>query len=202
MQLRDRNTTARRTVNQGSGTRRALRWLVTFVGFPLGGLLAELMTGPVDAPLAALAGGALTGVTLGSAQAWALRRDGIRPVPWIVATGAGLAVGLGIGAAVVDYGTSAADLAVQGAVCGAFVGAAQAPVLRTRVGGRALLWPPALAAIWALGWTVTTAIGVDVERQYTVFGSSGALVVTLLTMTLPFALARTADRSAADGSAS
>jgi hypothetical protein len=49
--------------------------------------------------------------------------------------------------------------------------------------------------IWALGWTVTTAIGVDVESQYTVFGSSGALVVTLLTTALPITLAVRADRS-------
>ena len=54
-----------------------------------------------------------------------------------------------------------------------------------RLGPLAFAWAPALAAVWALGWTITTAIGVDVESQYTVFGSSGALVVTLLTAVLP-----------------
>ena len=34
--------------------------------------------------------------------------------------------------------------------------------------------------LWALGWTVTTSIGVDVERQYVVFGSAGAIAVTAL----------------------
>ena len=29
----------------------------------------------------------------------------------------------------------------------------------------------------AAGWSVTTAIGVDVERQYVVFGSAGAITV-------------------------
>ncbi len=53
-----------------------------------------------------------------------------------------------------------------------------------------------LAGVWALGWTITSAIGVDVERQYTVFGSSGAIAVTLVTMVLPFALARANARSA------
>jgi hypothetical protein len=178
-----------------TGLRRGLRWLVTFVGFPLGGLLAELV-GPVDGPTAAIAGGALTGLTIGAVQAWALRPDGISPVPWIGATTAGLAVGLGVGAAAVDYGTTAGDLAVQGAVCGLAVGLAQAVVLRARLGDVAFLWAPALAGVWALGWTITSAIGVDVERQYTVFGSSGAIVVTLVTMVLPFALARANTRSA------
>src|SRR4051794_20231361 len=106
MHLRDRTH-----VTSQTGLRRGLRWLVTFVGFPLGGLVAELV-GPVDAPMAAIAGGALTGLTIGAVQAWALRPDGISPGPWIGATTVGLAVGLGIGAAAVDYGTSAADLAI------------------------------------------------------------------------------------------
>ena len=45
--------------------------------------------------------------------------------------------------------------------------------------------PPALGAIWALGWTVTTAAGIGVEEQFTVFGASGAIVVTALTVVLP-----------------
>jgi hypothetical protein len=190
MQLRDH-----RHATSNSTLRRALRWLVTFVGFPLGGLLAELV-GPVDAPAAAIVGGALTGLTVGAVQAWALRPEGIAPAPWVVATATGFAVGLGIGAAAVDYGTSTADLALQGAVCGLGVGMAQALVLRERLGSIAFVWAPALAGVWALGWSITSAIGVDVEQQYTVFGSSGAIAVTLVTMALPFALARRSGGSA------
>jgi hypothetical protein len=190
MQLRGRDR-----VTSNHSLRHALRWLVTFVGFPLGGLLSELV-GPVDSPAAAIAGGALTGLVVGSVQAWALAPEGIRPGPWIAATATGFAVGLGFGAAVVDYGTSAGELAIQGAVCGLGVGLAQAVVLRDRFGAAAFLWAPALAGIWALGWTITSAIGVDVEQQYTVFGSSGAIVVTLTTMVLPFALADRSPRRA------
>jgi hypothetical protein len=177
------------------GLRLGLRWLVTFVGFPLGGLLSELV-GPVDALTAAIAGGALTGLTIGAVQAWALRPERIPPGPWTAATAVGFAIGLGVGAAAVDYGTSMGDLALQGAICGLGVGFAQAAVLHERFRAAAFLWAPALAAIWALGWTITSAIGVDVERQYTVFGSSGAIVVTLITMVLPFTLARADVRSA------
>jgi hypothetical protein len=43
------------------------------------------------------------------------------------------------------------------------------------------LWPPVVAIAWPLGWTVTWAAGVDVERGYYVFGSTGALVFATLT---------------------
>jgi hypothetical protein len=66
-------------------------------------------------------------------------------------------------------------------------------VLRGRV---AYLWAPGLSALWALGWAVSTSIGIDVEAQYAVFGSSGALVVTAATAVLPGLLAARADRSA------
>jgi hypothetical protein len=183
------------TVSSTRRTRNGLRWLVTFLGFPLGGLVAELVVGPVDGLIAAFIGGAITGLILGAVQAWALRPLGIPTPAWIGSTGAGLAVGLTVGAAAVDYGTSMGDLALQGAICGVAVGIAQAIVLRARVGGVAFVWVPVLGACWVLGWVVTTAIGVDVESQYTVFGSSGALVVTIVTAVLPVLLTRRAARS-------
>jgi hypothetical protein len=42
-------------------------------------------------------------------------------------------------------------------------------------------WAAVVSAAWAVAWTVTTSIGVDVERGYVVFGSSGGVVATLLT---------------------
>ena len=163
----------------------ALRWLPTFVGFPLGGLAAELVAGPVDGIAPALAGGAITGAVLGAVQSWGLGRGGPPAVRWIAATTAGMTVGLTVGSAVVGYGTSLGDLVVQGAICGLAIGVAQASLLPARI---ATLWAPALTALWALGWAITSSIGVDVETQYTVFGSSGAVVVTLATAALPVAL--------------
>lgn len=163
----------------------ALRWLPTFLGFPLGGVAAELIAGPVDGIAPALIGGAITGAVLGAAQAWGLDADGPSARRWIVATTVGLTAGLTVGSAVVDYGTSLEDLVVQGAVCGLAIGAAQAALLPGRIG---VVWAPALGALWAGGWAITTSIGVDVETQYTVFGSSGALAVTIATAALPVAL--------------
>ena len=165
-----------------------VRWLVAFADFPLGASLANLVIGPVDTPAAAAVGGAITGAVLGAAQGWALFGDVRRAGYWAAATAAGLGAGLAIGATVVDFRTGVADLAVQGAISGVAVGAAQAGVLVGRTGRWAALWPAWLAGCWSLGWVVTASIGVEVDDQFTVFGSSGAITVTLLTAMLPAAL--------------
>ena len=169
--------------------RTAARWMVTFLGFPAGGLAAMIIVGPVDSTTAALAGGLLTGAIIGAVQAWGLRLSigrGRGPaVGWVAATAVGLMVGLGIGATAIGFGTSLTALVTQGAICGLIVGAAQAIVLRAPLGRLALPWPPALAAIWAIGWTVTTVGGIQVEDQFTVFGSFGAITVTAITAVLP-----------------
>ena len=170
--------------------RIAARWMLTFVGFPIGGLTASWVAGPVDRPGAAVFGGALTGAILGAVQVWGLGRRRPPAASWILATAIGLAIGLALGAAAVDYRTSLSALAFQGAVSGAAVGIGQALVLRARLGRLTLAWPPVLSLIWALGWAITTAVGVEVDEQFTVFGSSGAVVVTALTLILPLTLHR------------
>jgi hypothetical protein len=109
---------------------------------------------------------------------------------WALATAVGLMIGLGVAATAVGFGSSMAALVVQGAICGLAVGAAQALVLFRHVGRLALAWPFVLAALWALGWTITTAVGVEVDDRFTVFGSSGAVTVTALTAVLPVLVAR------------
>jgi hypothetical protein len=191
------HTSVRTTTKPMAARRPALRWLPTFLGFPLGGLVAGHVSGPVDGLAAALLGGAITGVILGAVQSWGLGRIGPSTRAWVAATGAGFTVGLGAGAATVGYGTTTSDLVVQGAICGLAVGAAQAIVLYPRLGRLAFAWAPIVSALWATGWAITTAAGVDVESQYTVFGSSGALVVTACTTALPLVLNRsTTARSA------
>jgi len=183
------------TTGDATATRKrsALRWLPTFLGFPLGGFAAKLIAGPVDGIVAALLGGVITGIVLGTVQSWGMGSNGPPAARWITATTAGLTVGLALGSATVGYGTSLGDLVVQGAICGLAIGTAQALTLRGRV---AYLWAPALSALWAIGWAITTSIGVDVETRYAVFGSSGALVVTAATAVLPALLATRAPRSA------
>jgi hypothetical protein len=162
--------------------------MISFLGFPLGGFAAWILTGPVIDTTSAVAGGLLTGAVLGAGQAWALPADRRQVLTWIIATAVGLAVGLTAGASLVRFSTTLTDLAIQGAMSGAAVGLAQTLVLWRRTGPLALAWPGYLAAVWATGWTVTTLAGIGVEEQFTVFGASGALVVALLTSVLPLVL--------------
>jgi len=179
-----------RRVPRRTPVRTVGRWMVSFAGYPLGGFAALLLTGPVDGPGPALAGGLLTGVILGAVQAWAIGQSCLRPLTWVLATGAGMMTGVAVGAASVDYQTDLSSLVVQGAVTGTVVGIAQAAVLYRRLGALVLVWPLFLCGTFALGWAVTTYAGIDVDQQFTVFGSSGALVAALLTSMLPLVLNR------------
>jgi hypothetical protein len=169
-----------------------LRWMVTFVGFPLGAVAARIVAGPTNDALAAALGGLVNGAVLGAVQSWGFGRTGPPALRWVAATAIGLMIGLGIGATAVDFATDVGSLVVQGAVCGVAVGAAQSLVLRRPLGALVFAWPAVLGVVWAAGWAITTAVGVQVDEQFTVFGSAGAVVVTAITVVLPLALRREA----------
>ena len=156
-----------------------LRWLPTFLGFPVGGLIAMAVPGPVTSLPNALIGGAISGAVLGAAQWLALRGRLPKTEWWIPATAIGHAVGLAAGSALVGYRTSLQDLAVQGLVTGLGVGILQALVLRPHVGAW-FWWAVAMPFLWALGWIITTLGGVQVDQHFTNFGAFGAIAFTVL----------------------
>jgi hypothetical protein len=166
--------------------------LAILVGFPIGGLVANSVVGPVDRVVAALACGLLAGAVIGAAQWLALRP--IVPWIWIPATSVGMAAGLALGAALVDYGIGRGDLVLMGALTGAGVGVLQAVVLaRQRIPGAAW-WAAANPPAWALGWLVTSyVISSNVKEQFPNFGAGGALLFALLTGALLAWLFRRAD---------
>ena len=183
------------------------RWIPTFLGFPLGGFLAIETVGSMhDVPTAA-AGGLVAGAAIGAAQWLALRPRGAGP-GWAVATALAGAAGTALAAAVTGAGHELGDVLAAGAITGAAVGAAQAPLLarlaaaphasapqraasdatgrhaaasRTSAPRVAAAWIATTAAGWTLGWLATFLTIVDIERGYHVFGSSGAITATLLT---------------------
>ena len=168
--------------------RDLLAWTATLLAFPLAGLAARGLAGPVDSLWAAVFAGVVAGVVIGVAQWLALRRMGA-DVRWIAATAVGLAVGLGLGYAIFGYGDSVGDLAVIGAVTGLGIGTAQWWLLRGLVDG-SLVWIPATGVAWALGWTVTTAIGVNPDDRWANPGLSGAATLTVLLGAVLWLLAR------------
>jgi hypothetical protein len=163
----------------GFDARLLLRWVPTFLAFPLAGLAARAVVGPVSDLSAAAIGGAVAGTVIGVVQSLP------RAVPvhqrwrWVAASALGLAAGLSLGAASVGYRTDAASLAVMGACSGLGLGAAQAAAMAGPA-SRRWVWAASMPALWALGWWITANVIVDADRQHANFGASGALVVTLL----------------------
>jgi hypothetical protein len=156
-------------------------WMLAFLGFPLGGFLAIVLVGSVQGAVSGALGGVLAGAVIGAAQ-WLVLRGHLRVGPeWILATALGVAIGDALGALLTGAGTSLGALLVTGLATGVAVGLLQwGLVLRGRL-PLAGLWAPVVAVAWPVGWTVTWAIGVDVERGYYVFGASGALVFAAIT---------------------
>lgn len=69
-----------------------------------------------------------------------------------------MSLGLFLGAATVGYRTSLAGLALMGSITGLVLGAAQALAL-PHTTHRRWVWPAAMPALWAIGWTSTTLGG-------------------------------------------
>ena len=182
------------SVPRMGATKIVLSWIgTTLIAFPVAGYAGWGIGGHVDGVGPALIGGAVTGAGIGFVQWMFLRRDlNMGPV-WILATGATLAAGLSIGAAVVGYETTAGQLAIMGAVSGAPVGVAQGILLRNRL-SLWHVWMVAMPVLFALGWFVTEAAGIDVANQFTVFGASGSVVFGVLSGLLLMAGKRIHDR--------
>jgi hypothetical protein len=159
-------------------TKAWLLWTAGFVAFIIGGALATGVTGRINDFRSALVGGLVAGAVIGTGQ-WLVARRLLDPRTWIPATAVAMSIGLGVGAWAVGYGTSLGELALMGFITGIPLGAAQAYLLRDRL-ANAWVWAAAVPLLWALGWTVTTAGGIDVDQQFAVFGAYGAITFMAL----------------------
>jgi len=160
-------------------TKAWLLWTAGFLAFPIGGILAQALTGRINDAGSALLGGLVAGAVIGTGQWLVARRLLGDPRAWIPATAVAMGIGLGVGAWVVGYGTSLSELTLMGFITGIPIGVAQAYLLRDRL-TNAWVWAAAMPLLWALGWIVTTVTGIDVERQYAVFGASGCITFMAL----------------------
>jgi hypothetical protein len=159
-------------------TKAWLLWTAGFLAFPIGGALATGATGRINDFGSALIGGLIVGAVIGTGQ-WLVARRLLEAKTWIPASAVAMGIGLAVGAWVVGYGTSLGELALMGAITGIPLGVAQAYLLRDRV-ANAWVWAAAMPLLWALGWTVTTAGGINVDQQFAVFGAYGAITFMAL----------------------
>ena len=112
---------------------------------------------------------------IGAGQWLALRDEGVDR-RWPLVTAAAMTAGSALAAAATGAGTEIADLVLTGAVAGAAVGAAQG-----RCSARGA-WAAVTAASWALAWLISAGVlAQQADEGFVVFGSSGALVATVLT---------------------
>ena len=159
-------------------TRLLLRWLPTFLSFPLGGLLSQLALGPINNALSAAIAGAIVGAFLGLSQWWALRPIGVT-FDWAWATAVSLMIASPIAGLVTQFETSVAALTTWGLVAGGLVGLGQFLTQRRGM-AKTLIWVTCVSATWALAWFISANVIVDAESSYAIFGSTGAIVATAL----------------------
>lgn len=155
-------------------------WGLAFVGFPLGGLAATALVGGVENVGDAIIGGAATGLVIGGVQWFVLRRRIALSPLWAVATSAGMATGLAVGVAMTGIATTDNTLLIRGALTGLGIGTGRWLLLRRAV-PQAIVWIPTITTGWALGWFITRAAGVDLQPNWSVFGSTGAWGFQLMT---------------------
>ena len=153
------------TTTTAPTTRRWWVWPVLLVSFPLSGLAASLLLGPMNSAPIALAGGALVGLVLGFSQSLAF---GTRPIRWVPATIVGLAVGTALAVLFPVVGPVVQGLALSTAQ--AFV----RPPLHP------LIWVPLVTATWSAAWLISWVVAISDEPGFVVFGASGALLFTLV----------------------
>lgn len=155
-------------------------WLLALLGFPIGGGLARLLVGPAENVVAAALAGLLTGAVIGLAQWLVLRQILSINLGWVAVTAISMGLGLALGVALLGIETTGTTLIARAVITGLFIGVAQWLLLREIVPMSAW-WILILAIAWAVSWTITRAVGVDLTQNWSVFGASGALVFQLVT---------------------
>ena len=151
-----------------------VRWILLGLSFPIGGLIVFLALGPVTTPVLALAGGAIAGLVIGAAEAFALRVPFVR---WTVATAIGLAIGSLVSALIAPLlGAGVLPTVVTALAAGLVAVRRQ---LARRAAVATPVWLLLNTAAWVVAWVVSLVIAINVTQGFIVFGSSGALVFTL-----------------------
>jgi hypothetical protein len=153
------------------------RWVATFLAFPIGGAISQIVIGPSNSIPKALGGGLVVGVAVGLIQFVAMKKYGISQ-SWITATAVAMTLAALVNSFVFDFKFDTTSLVGMGMISGLFVGIGQS-LSHSREMRFVMVWTVCTGIAWSLAWFITSKVIVDPEAQYHVFGSSGALVATV-----------------------
>ncbi|MDQ0194169.1 hypothetical protein [Paenibacillus wynnii] len=156
------------------------KWMLTFFGFPLGGLISYLIVGSVMDVRSSALSGLIVGLVVGAAQWFVLRKAIPLSYWWILNSGVGVALGLYLGTVIIGTGIDSSELILRGGITGFCLGMMQWFLLKQHVRFSGV-WIIAIPIFWALGWFTTKEVGIDLSKGWAVFGASGAIVFTILT---------------------
>lgn len=154
-----------------------LRWIPTFLAFPIGGLLAKLILGSANSVMKSVGGGLVVGIVVGLFQFYALKKYGVS-TSWVIATAIAVTVAALINSYAFSFKFDTTSLVGSGLVAGLLVGLGQA-LSQTKEAKFILLWTVCTTIAWSIAWFITSKVIVDPEAQYHVYGSSGALLTTI-----------------------
>ncbi|MCU0475869.1 MAG: hypothetical protein MUC99_07125 [Anaerolineae bacterium] len=150
-----------------------VRWVVAFLGFPVGGLAATSLIGVLENPLDGLLGGLIAGAGIGLAHGLALRASLWR---WALASALGLGVGVWAGVVLFSASHDLATILMRAPLAGLGLGAAQAVLVRGTL-RLAWAWPLLTAGMFVAAWWVSAlVITTNLQAGFVVFGASGALL--------------------------
>ena len=155
-------------------------WTLAFLAFPIGGLLANVIVGPVTTAIPAAFAGAIAGAVLGMVQWVVLKAHLPLTIWWVIATSAGMALGLAISVALLGSEVTGNVILWRAAITGVVIGVAQWFLLWQTLSS-AWIWIVATTVGWVVGWFITRSAGIDLNRMWPVFGASGAFAYQLLT---------------------
>lgn len=154
------------------------RWIPTLLAFPIGGQFVVWTLGGVDTFVESSIAGMIVGITVGFFQFHALKTIAITP-RWIWASMLGMTIGSMMSYLIEGTSTDITALVLKGFLSGFVVGFAQI-ISQRKLVHQIVLWSVLTSVAWAIGWFITANVIVDAASNYAIFGSSGALVATIL----------------------
>jgi hypothetical protein len=155
-----------------------MRWTPTFLAFPLAGVASKIAFGSANSVVRSTGGGLIVGLVVGLIQFYVLKKFGISVI-WVLATAVAVMLAALVNSLIFSFKFNSESLTGMGLVAGLLVGFAQA-FSQSRDVKFVLVWTIATSFAWAFAWLITSKVIVDPEAQYHIFGSSGALVATVL----------------------